>query len=57
MHLIRVLPIVLIVGEGVPYSIQSKYIRILLAKTFYEFMKQFQQKVAEPIIIGAESLE
>lgn len=39
----KVMPIILIVGEGVPYSIQSKHIRILQAKSIEEFMRQFRQ--------------
>lgn len=38
----KVMPIVLIVGEGVPYSLQSKHIRILQARSIDDFMKQFK---------------
>lgn len=38
----KVMPIVLIVGEGVPYPMQSKHIRILQAKNIDEFMKRFK---------------
>lgn len=40
----KVMPIILIVGEGVPYSLESKHVRILQAKTIDEFMKQFERE-------------
>lgn len=37
----KVMPIILIVGEGVPYPVQSKHIRIIQAKSIDGFMKRY----------------
>jgi hypothetical protein len=40
----KVMPLILIVGEGVPYRIYSQHIRIIQAKSIDEFMEQFTPK-------------
>lgn len=39
----KVMPVVLIVGEGVPYTFRSDHIRILQAESIKEFMEQFKE--------------
>jgi hypothetical protein len=42
----KVMPLVLIIGEGVPYSVQSNHIRILQVKSINELMER--SKVTQP---------
>ena len=50
----KVMPIVLIVGEGVPYSLQSKHIRIIQTKNIDDFMKQFNPQGQQQSLRTAE---
>lgn len=51
----KVMPIVFIIGEGVPYTLQSKHIRIIQAKNIDEFMQQFKFQERPQLIRTEES--